>query len=126
MRFDWDPENSVSFTFGKHDMYGCTTIEKSTFLRMLGLTHEFPVTVHRSSGSTHEIDAIKCISAGHRYYQLDLSDLGIGLGARVTLRTCPDAFNELVLLVVDSKSSSNRDAIVDLQHRVNDLYRRIH
>lgn len=117
--------NSHTFSFGTRDAFGCTIIEKDVFRNSLGLTCTRPVTVRRASGSLYEVDAIKCTSQGHRYYQLDLSDLRIPLGSKVTLRH--HGVNEVFMTVVDSTErlfhnpKSLVDAVVELQYTVQEL-----
>ena len=116
-----------TFVFGKRDAYGCTTIATSVFLKDLKLTSNAPIRIRRVSGAVYEVDAVKCTTLGDRWFQVDLTGLGIGHGARVTLRKSGKAFNEVLMTAVEKsetmykKPSCLADAMVDLEMRVDAL-----
>lgn len=117
----------VTFTYTDRDAYGCTTFDRDTFRNQLGLRHTRPVSIIRVTGDALEVDAMKCLSRGQTYYQLDLSSFGIVPGARVTLRPSARHTQNVVTMTVvypPAEMWGRRgivDAIVELQCQLNDL-----
>lgn len=116
-----------TFEFGTQDAFGCTVLDPYTFRKILGLTHHDAIIIHRVNGKRYEIDALKCISRGDRHYRINLSDMEIPLGAKVTLRPHDHTPNHLVMTVVDTPERMYRnpkhlvDAVVELQYAVEEL-----
>jgi len=115
---------SFEFVYGECDEYGSTVIPKKTFEDILELNHNAIIIVERVSGMKYETHAVKCISMKRRYYHIDLSHLGIGRGARVTLN--PIGKNKLRAVVLETPENmwvrrGVIDAIVELQRDVKML-----
>jgi len=119
---------SYTFEVGPRDEYGCTEIHKKVFENTLGLDHHEPITVRRVTGQQFQLSALKCTSKGRKFYQLDLSELDLSRGARVTFRVL--RHNHVLMTVVEKahKMWEQRgvvDAIVELQYAIDELHDRI-
>lgn len=116
-----------TFKFTERDAYGCTNIEKDAFRKELGLTHVKPVIIKKVNGLEYKVDAIKCVSKGKTFYQLDLTELGKLQDAMVTLWPCPEGNKNRVHMTVVQPShlmwqrGGVVDAIVELQRRLDEV-----